>query len=137
MILRVFTDGGSKGNPGPAAIGIAIYEENTLIDTYRKDIGVATNNDAEYQALIAALERIRDTILKKHAIEKIECYSDSTLMVQQVKGLFKIKEARMREYVFKIKVLEQEIKLPITYHIVPREKNKIADALVNNMFAKQ
>lgn len=136
MTLQVYTDGGSKGNPGPSAIGVACFIDGTRVAAFRRDIGVATNNEAEYTALIEALERIvewkksDDTVLQK--VDKIECFSDSRLMVNQVKGLFKVKESRIREFILKIRGLEQEIRLPIMYYLVPREKNTEADQLVNN-----
>jgi len=140
MILKVFTDGGAKGNPGPAAIGIVFYIDGKIIFKYREDIGVATNNDAEYKAVIIALGKIIVEVGALRAmpvhkeIQKIEFYSDSSLMVNQLNGLFKVKNARIRQYVFKIKGLEQEIGLPITHIHIPREKNTVADALVNNKY---
>lgn len=130
MILKVFTDGGSKGNPGPSSIGGVGYLNGEKIFEFKKSIGIATNNDAEYQALIHALEIINSKILN---LKKIEFYSDSRLMVNQVKGLFKVKNGRIREYILKIRGLEQEINLPITYQYVPREQNVEADLLVNSV----
>ncbi len=130
MILKVFTDGGSKGNPGPSSIGGVGHINNKKIFEFKKSIGIATNNDAEYQALIEAFQNI----LKLSPLpSKIEFYSDSRLMVNQVKGLFKIKNGRIREYVLKIRGLEQEVNLPITYSYVPREQNVEADLLVNSV----
>ncbi|MEK7177830.1 MAG: ribonuclease HI family protein [Patescibacteria group bacterium] len=129
MILKVFTDGGSKGNPGPSSIGGVGYIEDKKIFEFKKAIGIATNNDAEYQALISALEQILN--IKK--VTKINFYSDSRLMVNQVKGLFKVNIGRIREYILRIRVLEQEIALPITYNYVPREENVEADLLVNSV----
>ena len=130
MILRIYTDGGSKGNPGPASIGIIFYLNNKVVFKHKESIGVATNNDAEYLALIKALEQaIRYTL---HAT-RIEFYSDSRLMVNQVKGLFKVKNGKIKEYILKIRGLEQEINLPISYHLIPSEQNSEADLLVNQV----
>lgn len=131
MILSIFTDGGSKGNPGPASIGYVFYLNGQKVHTGRADIGIATNNDAEYQALVRALEDLRD---KKDlpAFEQIVVSSDSRLLVNQVRGLFKIKNAKIREYILKIRTLEQEIQKPIVYKHIPREENTVADDLVNN-----
>ncbi len=130
MVMKVFTDGGSKGNPGPSSIGIVFYLDGKNVFHHHEAIGVATNNDAEYTALIRALEfLIKD--YKNKGVERIEFYSDSRLMVNQVNGLFKVKNGKIREYVFKIRGLEQELKIPLTYSYVPREKNKEADLLVN------
>ncbi len=134
MILKVYTDGGSRGNPGPSAIGGVGYLDGEKIIEFKKSIGIATNNDAEYRALIEALTNIKNQISKiknTDQISKIEFYSDSRLMVNQVNGLFKVKNGKIREYIFKIRSLEQEINLPISYHHVPREQNSEADRLVN------
>jgi len=136
MVLKVFTDGGSKGNPGPSSIGGVGYINDKKIFEFKKAIGIATNNDAEYQALIEALINIKNQksdIKMTYKILKIEFNSDSRLMVNQVKGLFKIKNGRIREYILKIKGLEQEVGLPITYNYVPREQNVEADLLVNSV----
>lgn len=127
MILKVYTDGGSKGNPGPSSIGGVGYLNGKRIFEFKKSIGIATNNDAEYRALIEALEQIKN--IKK--ISGINFYSDSKLMVNQVNGFFKIKNGKIKEYILKIRSLEQEINLPIVYHLVPREQNIEADRLVN------
>ena len=128
MVLKIYTDGGSKGNPGPSSIGGVGYIDGKKVFEFNKSIGIATNNDAEYQALIKALEQILNI---KSQILKIEFYSDSRLMVNQVKGLFKVKNGKIREYILKIRSLEQEINLPITYHLISREQNIEADRLVN------
>lgn len=133
MILKIFTDGGSKGNPGPSAIGGVGYIYGKKIFNFKKSIGIATNNDAEYQALIRALEQILNIKSKIINLKKIEFYSDSRLMVNQVKGLFKIKNGKIKEYILIIRGLEQEVNLPIAYNYVPREQNVEADLLVNSI----
>lgn len=134
MTLTIYTDGGSKGNPGPASIGIAYYLGGKIIHTYREDLGVATNNEAEYTAVIRALERIKNAEFKIQNYKKIQFYCDSSLVVNQLNGLFKVKHPGIREFVLKIRILEQEVNFPITYTYIPREKNTIADALVNNLY---
>jgi len=134
MILKVYTDGGSKGNPGPSSIGGIGYLGGKKIFDFKKSIGIATNNDAEYQALIKALELVKlPPTTYPLQPKKVEFYSDSRLMVNQVKGLFKVKNGRIREYILKIRSLEQEINLPISYNYIPREENKEADKLVNTV----
>ena len=134
MILKIFTDGGSKGNPGPSSIGVVGYSDGKKVFEIGKSIGIATNNDAEYQALIAALELVKlRTTNHERRTNKIEFYSDSRLMVNQVKGLFKIKNGKIKEYMLKIRSLEQEINLPMSYNYVPREQNQEADKLVNSV----
>jgi ribonuclease HI len=133
MVLQIYTDGGSKGNPGPASVGVAYFINGTKIDTYREDIGHATNNEAEYTALIRALERVEShKVHKVHKVDSIQVFSDSRLMVNQVNGAWKIKESRIRDFIFKIRSLEAEIGLPISYKDIPREQNTVADDLVNN-----
>ncbi len=134
MILKIFTDGGAKGNPGPAAIGIVAYLDELEIFTYREDIGHGTNNEAEYIALIRALEKIVAGNVTSNDYERIECRSDSLLLVSQVNGVWKIKENRIREFVMQIRTLAGIIHKPISYIHIPREQNKIADALVNNAY---
>jgi len=143
MILKVFTDGGSKGNPGPSSIGGVGYIDGKKIFDFKKSIGIATNNDAEYQALIEALEKIRSTNIEIRNnsqnlnfknVKQIQFFSDSRLMVNQVKGLFKVKNGRIKEYILIIRGLEQEINLPITYQYVPREENVESDKLVNQIY---
>ncbi len=139
MILKVFTDGGSKGNPGLSSIGVVFYLNSKKVFEHKENTGIATNNDAEYKALIRALEILNPkfpSFAKATAgkqISKIEFYSDSKLMVNQVNGFFKVKNGKIKEYILKIRGLEQEIGLPISYQYIPREKNKEADLLVNSV----
>lgn len=131
--LKVYVDGGSRGNPGEAAIGGAIFlnEEEKPAFTFSKKIGIATNNEAEYKAIIEALTLIKNKFEK---VNKIKFFLDSRLVVNQLNGFFKVKKGKFREFIFKIRVLEQEIGADISYQLVPREKNKLADKLVNLAF---
>src|SRR3989339_149097 len=127
MTLKVFTDGGSKGNPGPSSIGIVFYLDNKIVFKHKESIGIATNNDAEYLALIKALQIINPKsqdpnkfkVPNFQDIKQIQFFSDSRLMVNQVNGLFKVKNGKIKEYILKIRVLEQEISLPIAYSHIP------------------
>lgn len=131
MELTIFTDGGSLNNPGQAASAYLIYQNGKLIHKQGVALGIATNNEAEYNALIFALEKVHE-LLTNHVIKatSIQVFSDSALMVNQINGLFKVKHAVMREKIIKIRVLEGEINLPTKYTHVLREKNVEADALV-------
>lgn len=123
--LIIYTDGGARNNPGPAGIGIVIKDETgNVLETHKEYIGEKTNNQAEYEALIKALE------LAKDKAEKLEIFLDSQLVVNQVKGHYKVKNADIRNYLFKIRTLEQNFE-DISYNLVPREENKLADKLVN------
>jgi len=128
MKLIINTDGGARGNPGPGAIGIVIKnEQGEKVLEVGRYIGVCTNNDAEYQALIAGLLGAQD----KEGTELI-CYLDSELVVKQLNGAYKVKEARMKEYFKKVKELESEFE-SVSYIHIERTKNKEADAIVNQV----
>ncbi len=129
-VLKVYTDGGAKNNPGPATIGVIFYLDNKKIFHHQQSIGIATNNEAEYQAVICALEKIKK-IKNQYPIDKIILFSDSQLLVNQINGFYKVKSGKIKEYILKIKILEQEINLPFIYQQIPREKNKEADKLTN------
>lgn len=128
-IYHIHTDGGARGNPGPAAVGVVIHKNGKLFHQFGKAIGETTNNVAEYRGVIEALKYMQ-TILKnnKHALLFV---LDSVLIVNQLNGVFKIKESHLRELSFQIKLLEQEIGGVIRYTTVPREQNRQADILVN------
>lgn len=126
MKARLFTDGGARGNPGPAAYGFVLEaEDGTVLDSRGEAIGVATNNVAEYRALVAGLERARDL-----AIADVEVVSDSELLVKQMRGEYKVKNPALRELSLQAGRLAREIG-SVTYTAVRREHNELADSLVN------
>ena len=133
MNVTIFTDGGARGNPGPAAIGVVVLDEvGNILAKKGKPIGVATNNAAEYGAVSEALHLIKDELLFRYSpIDSITFVLDSNLVVQQLNGIFKLKNANLRNHLFTIRSLEIEIHVPIYYTLVPREKNRQADNLVN------
>ncbi len=124
--FTVNTDGGSRGNPGPAAIGIILKStvETTRIGKY---IGHTTNNVAEYSALIEALKAAKD--LKA---TELECLLDSELVVKQLNGLYKVKDTNMRRLWAEIKALEKHFK-KVGYKNIPRAQNSEADTIVNEI----
>lgn len=128
-MLEIYTDGGSKGNPGPSAIGLVFYIDKKEVFRYREDIGVTTNNIAEYTALIRAFEFV---IKNQYSVTKIVCYADSQLLVNQLNGIYKIKNQNLMNLVFSIRGLEKEINIPVYFKHVKRELNVLADALVND-----
>lgn len=132
--LKIFADGGARGNPGPAAVGFVIKDEAGKVLTKKGEyLGKATNNVAEYQAVIKALEWLgvnREVISGK---EGISFFLDSQLIVNQLNGLFKIKNARLRNLIIQVRQLEGEIGLPVYYQHIRREENKDADFLVNQV----
>lgn len=127
MHLLINTDGGSRGNPGPGAIGIIIKnQEDSLLLEIGKTIGVCTNNEAEYTALIEALEKAKELGAKT-----IEFKLDSELVVKQLKGEYKVKNDRILVLWTKAKTLEKSF-VKVTYLHIPRNQNKEADKMVNN-----
>lgn len=138
--LQIFTDGGSRGNPGQAGIGVVIKAENRgTVGKISSAIGTATNNEAEYQALIYALEYLSQNKNKLNltSLSNINFFSDSTLLVNQVNGLFKVKNSRMRDFIYRIRELESQIPGKLIYNLIPREKNYEADLLVNKALDKK
>lgn len=132
MEIKIYTDGGSSGNPGPTAIGYVIFFDTKKIFVLGKKMGTGTNNFAEYSALVAALEKTI-YLIKQNAglpFSKIIVCSDSSLVINQINGLYKIKNPDIKNHVQKIKRLEQKIGFPIYYRHIPREENQLADSLV-------
>lgn len=123
--LIINTDGGSRGNPGPSGIGVIFTDENgKKIASFKEYIGEATNNIAEYRALILALEKAKD-----FSCDELECRLDSELVVKQLNGEYKVKDEKMKKLFAQVQ--ELTFFKPIKYVHVRREKNKEADALVN------
>jgi ribonuclease HI len=123
---RLFTDGGARGNPGPAAYGYVIEaEDGTVLAAHGERIGVATNNVAEYRALIAGLDKALEL-----AVPEVEVVSDSELLVKQMRGEYKVKNAALQELSIQASRLAREIG-KVSYTAVRREQNELADRLVN------
>lgn len=141
--LAVFADGGARGNPGPAAIGFVIRDSSgKIIHQQGKYIGKATNNVAEYQAVIEALKWIKSSIPalpagRQYPVSSIQFFLDSKLIVNQLNGLFKVKEIKMRNLIIKVRQLEREAGGNVSYQTIPREKNSLADSLVNRAIDKE
>ena len=133
MILNIFCDGGARGNPGPAAIGFVTKDAaGSVIHQHGASIGIATNNVAEYRAVIAALEwLVKNKSTFHFSLFTLNFYLDSALVVNQLNGLFKVKNANLRQLIVQIKILESQLSIPITYTSIPRAQNFQADALVN------
>lgn len=130
--LTVFADGGARGNPGPAATGFVVKDSSgKIIHQQGKYIGKATNNVAEYQAVIEALKWIKSSI--QYPVSSIQFFLDSKLIVNQLNGLFKVKEIKMRNLIIKVRQLEREVGGNVFYQLVPRQKNLLADSLVNQI----
>jgi ribonuclease HI len=124
--LIIFCDGGAFNNPGPAAIGIIFYNENgkKLLE-FSKFLGRATNNQAEYQAVIHAFEIAK----KKFQPKEIQFFIDSKLIVEQLNGNYKLKNQNLKPLYYLAK--EWQLNFPLVlYNYIPREKNQLADKLV-------
>lgn len=141
MKFIIHTDGGARGNPGPAAVGVVIQgtggrgqgTETKTITEINKRIGETTNNVAEYTAVVEALEYIKsqNPELNDQTKVEIQFFLDSMLVVNQLNGLFKVKDVKLRELLAHIRILEQEVGGVVHYTSIPREHNRRADFLVN------
>ncbi len=129
--LFVFTDGGARGNPGPAAIGVVIKDEEKTLTEIGKRIGENTNNFAEYSAVLEALDWILENKESLKDVTRINFYMDSELAYSQLSGIYKIKNQILKDLNFKIRERQNIIKIPIFFNHVLREKNRRADKLVN------
>ena len=136
--IIVHTDGGSRGNPGPAAIGVFIQDASGgVMARYGETIGKATNNEAEYRALISALQKIKALIGKEKSKQtNADVYMDSELIVRQLNGEYKIEVEHLIPFFIKIWNLKIDF-AGVTFSHVPREKNKEADAMVNEALDRE
>jgi len=127
--LVIYCDGGARGNPGPAAIGAVVLDPSTdpptRLATVSERIGVATNNVAEYRALVAGLEAARE-----FPARRVRVRADSQLLVRQLEGRYRVKQEHLRPYYERARELLSEYEDVELTH-VPREQNTEADALVN------
>ena len=124
--VKLYADGGSRGNPGPSAYGFVIIDGNDeVIESSNKYLGITTNNQAEYHGVVAGLEWC-----KQHSVQNVEVFLDSLLVVNQLKGEYKVKNRDLWALYESAKRLQVVFKkIPFTH--VPRELNKLADAEVN------
>ncbi len=138
MKLIIYTDGGSRGNPGPAAIGVFVgNEKGETIKKYSQAIGEATNNEAEYQAVIFALKKLKQ-LFGKEKIKKmpLEIRMDSELVASQLNHRYKIIEPNIQRLFLLVWNLTLDFG-PIKFVAIGREQNKEADKLVNQALNKK
>ncbi len=132
-ILFTYSDGGARGNPGPAAVGVVLCDENNkvLFETARC-IGEATNNVAEYNGMLLALQ-----LAKERKAKRLLCHADSELLVFQLTGIYRIKNLRLKDLAEKVKSLASQFE-KVTYRQIPRESLMIAraDKLLNQALNK-
>ena len=127
MILHAFTDGASRGNPGDSGIGVVVREEcGTVVLSLNGYLGRATNNVAEYTALLALLHR-----LKQIPCTRLIVHSDSELMVRQLNGEYRVKDATLKKYHEKVQKLIRNAPCAIELKHIPRGENADADRLAN------
>jgi len=126
--LKIFCDGGARGNPGPAAGAFVVEKEGKVIFKGSKLLGKTTNNVAEYSAALLAIKWLKENSDK---FEEVTFVLDSELVTKQLAGLFKIKNENLRNLYFSIKEIEKGLPLKILYTSTTREKNRLADLLVN------
>ena len=129
MQISVYTDGGSRGNPGISGFGVVVFDQtDRVIHKISKFIGVKTNNEAEYLALLESLTWVRD---HQNDYSSVKFYSDSELLVRQLNGKYKVKSANLKPlYQLAISVIA-DIHIPSTFNEILREKNSLADELAN------
>lgn len=125
-MIKIYTDGGSRGNPGEAAYAFLIYGGDLKLYETCKKLGTATNNVAEYTAVLEGLRKAREFS------DEAEVFSDSELVVKQLKGEYKVKQSHLKELYMKVKTAEANFK-KVSYSHSPRENpmQKLADGLVN------
>jgi ribonuclease HI/pterin-4a-carbinolamine dehydratase len=132
VIAKLFTDGGSRGNPGPAATGVVIMDmEDNVVKKSSNYLGLTTNNQAEYQALCEGLQ-----LALSLGIKELSVYMDSELIIKQINGFYKIKNADLKPHYDKVQALVKEF-TKITFTHVPRAINKLADEMVNKCLDSQ
>lgn len=135
--LQINTDGGSRGNPGPAACGVVIRQNGEIVEKLSKYLGIVTNNQAEYEGVILALEYLTDNKEKYQEVNRIKFVLDSELVVRQLSGIYKIKHPNIQDLANRVRTLVKESGKMVTYNHVLREQNKDADFLVNQKLDSQ
>jgi len=130
--IIVYTDGGARGNPGPAAIGVVVQDRTgKVLKEHSAYIGETTNNQAEYEALVQALDELKKMFGAGLCDLAVEVRMDSELVVRQLEGRYKVKDPGLKQQFAKAAKLRQEAVPNITFVHIPRGENAHADALVN------
>ncbi|MFA7301495.1 MAG: ribonuclease HI family protein [Candidatus Shapirobacteria bacterium] len=135
MKVKIFTDGGSRGNPGISGFGVIVIDENKkIIFEASKYLGIRTNNEAEYEGLIFGLNWLKENEL---AIDEAEFNADSELMIKQMQGLYKVKADNLKNLNKQAREFVLEIKSKIKFNAIRRELNSAADSLANDAMDKK
>lgn len=122
--IDIYCDGGSRGNPGPAASGSVVVEGGKVLATKAEYLGITTNNQAEYRAVLLGLE-----LMKEFKTTSAHFYLDSQLVVRQIQGRYKVKDPGLR--IVYLEIMQKLVDLDVEFTHVLRDKNKLADAAVN------
>lgn len=129
--LIIYGDGGSRGNPGQAAYGYVVYDQDrNMLHEEGGRLGITTNNVAEYTAVIEALKWVEKNV--KNGLHEVKFYLDSKLVASQMSGIFKVKHPNMKTLFADAKRIESRLGCKVGYNAIPREDNTEADRLVNN-----
>lgn len=124
---KIFSDGGSRGNPGPGASGVVIYKNNDIVKRTGKFYNHCTNNFAEYMGVVIGLNAAKEL-----GVRELDFYMDSQLVVRQMTGEYRVKNLDLRKIYLEIQELLSEF-ARVSFHHVMREKNKEADRVVNEI----
>lgn len=136
--LVIYIDGGSRGNPGPAAFGVCFQnEKKEILKEYSQYLGNLTNNEAEFQALIFALKKAKALFgREKIGALKMEIMSDSELLIKQMTGKYKVKDPKIQKLFLEAWNLKIDFK-NLEFSLIPRQENKRADKLVNEALDRE
>jgi len=137
MKIKIFTDGGSRGNPGVAGFGMVVLDENNnVIFKNSQYLGIKTNNEAEYAGLINAVEWLKENEVKL-GIDEVEFNADSELMVRQMQLIYKVKAGNLRDLNKEVRELLMHVKSKFSFKAIKREYNSMADELANEAMDKK
>lgn len=145
MKIKIFSDGGARGNPGPAGIGVVVRQVDQETKRQKdfeisKFIGIATNNQAEYTAVMEALKWVITNLITANDTSRVsveaEFFLDSELVVEQLNGRYKVKNEGLKPLFWQIRDLIMQLGGKVTFKHIPREQNKEADRLVNQAIDK-
>lgn len=134
--MEIYSDGGARGNPGPSACAFVVFDGGKIIETGSANLGVGTNNQAEYGGVILALEWAKKDLRFNSKNLSVNFFVDSELIAKQINGLYKVKDLTLKSLCAKVKGLLDEIPAKIIFQNIPRSKNKMADFLVNETLDK-
>lgn len=126
------TDGGARGNPGPAGAGVAIYDDHgTVVAELARPLGTMTNNQAEYWAVIHGLEKLSKLATESMGVGSVMIKLDSQLVAEQLKGNYKLKNEGLKPLHTRVQSLIVQLAIPVEFQYIPRRENKHADLLAN------